>query len=89
MASNFKISEHRNGGSLHLKLFGDFDDDSAQQILDVLAKRHNGIFRVIIHTSSLERIHWFHKTTIQNYLKMIHKHANNIIFTGEYANEFE
>ncbi len=87
MSSKFKISEHRNGGNLHLKLSGNFDDDSAQKILDVLAKRHSGIFRIIIHTSSLEHINCLGKTTIQNNLESIHEQVANIVFTGEYANQ--
>ena len=86
MSTNFKISKHRNGGNLHLKLSGDFDEDSAQQLLNVLAKRYTGVFRVIIHTSFLDRIHCFRKTKFQNHMNAIQGHETHVMFTGEYAN---
>jgi len=39
MATNFKISAHRNDEVLHLTLKGDFDGTSAHELLDVVRKR--------------------------------------------------
>jgi hypothetical protein len=48
MASNFRISTHRNSESLHLKLVGDFDGSSAFELINVLKKNWNGAYRVFI-----------------------------------------
>ena len=39
MASNFKISVHRNSDSLDLKLMGDFDGTSACELLNVMMEK--------------------------------------------------
>ena len=85
MASNFKISIHRNSDSLHLKLIGDFDGSSACELLNVLKKSINGVFRVIIHTNSLKNIYPFGQDTFQKNLRDLKDRADRIIFTGEKA----
>jgi len=54
MASNFKILVHRNSDNLHLKLLGDFDSSSAQELVDAVKKHSAGAFSVFIHTSGLK-----------------------------------
>jgi len=85
MASNFKISVHRNDNNLHLKLAGDFDWTSAHQLLNLLKENNHGIMRVFIHTSSLKQIHpigrdVFHK----NFDAMSGQHIS-LLFTGDSA----
>jgi hypothetical protein len=77
MASNFKISMHRSSDNLHLKLLGDFDGTSAWQLLNVLKKNTDGVYRVIIHTNCLKNIR-------QN-LAGLKARTVQILFTGENA----
>jgi len=45
MATNVKITAHRNDENLHLKLKGDFDGTSAYELLNIVRKRaaiHHG-----------------------------------------------
>ena len=87
MAANFKISVHRNSDSLHLKLIGDFDGSSAWELLNVLKKSVNGVFRVFIHTNSLKNIYPFGRDTFQKNLSDMKVNAVRILFTGEKASQ--
>lgn len=87
MASNFRISAHRNSDSLHLKLMGDFDGSSAWELLNVLKQSANGVFRVIIHTNSLKNIYPFGRDTFQQNLPNVKDHPIRIMFTGENASQ--
>ena len=85
MASNFRISMHRNSDNLHLKLIGDFDGTSACELLDVLKKNCNGVCRVIIHTSCLKNIYPFGREVLRRNLSELKGHRTRIMFTGESA----
>ncbi len=87
MSTNFKISKHRNGQNLHLKLSGDFDDVSALQLLSELNNGHSGIYRIIVHTSSLDSLHCSNRTIFTKYLDEISSQPCRIMFTGEYADQ--
>ena len=85
MASDFRISVHRNSDSLHLKLMGDFDGSSACELTNVLKKSVNGVSRVFIHTNSLKNIHPFGRETFQQNLRDLKDFTDRISFTGEQA----
>jgi hypothetical protein len=87
MASNFRISIHRNSDNLHLKLVGDFDGTSAHQLLNVLKKNWNSVYRVFIHTGSLKDIHPFGRHTFQQNLSDLKGHHSRILFTGDNASQ--
>jgi hypothetical protein len=87
MASNFKISVHRNSENLHLKLTGDFDGSSAWELLNVLKKRSNGARKVIVHTSCLNNIYPFGRDTFHQILSDLDGPKPRLMFTGENANQ--
>lgn len=87
MASNFRISSHRNSENLHLKLIGDFDGSSACQLLDVLKKTSNSVYKIIIHTSSLNDIYPFGRDIFHRQLRDLNTYSIHLLFTGENANE--
>ena len=87
MAPNFKINMHRNSDNLHLKLMGDFDGTSAWQLLNVLKQNSNGVYRVIIHTSSLNKIYPFGRDTFQQNLPDLKGCAIRLLFTGDNASD--
>ena len=86
MASNFRISSHRNSDNLHLKFMGDFDGSSALQLLNVLKENYHGAGGVIIHTSCLKDIHPFGLNVFQNNLEVKSGKSVSLVFTGEHAN---
>ena len=85
MASNFKISKYRNSNTLHLKLIGDFDGTSACELLDMLKRDCNGVYRVIIHTSRLRKIHPFGVDTFYGNMCDLKDCPICILFTGRHA----
>jgi hypothetical protein len=87
MASNFRISINRGSEILYLNLIGDFDGSSAFELLNVLNKRFNGIFKVIIHTASLKDVHHFGVETFRRHLSELKGHQPSIIFTGKHAEQ--
>jgi anti-anti-sigma regulatory factor len=89
MATNFRISAHRNGEDLHLKLVGDFDGTSAHELLDVLRKRADHASRVFIHTGSLRDIYPFGLNVFHANLDVLKGRSVRFVFTGENAPQFE
>jgi anti-anti-sigma regulatory factor len=87
MATNFKISIHRNSENLHLKLTGDFDGISAHELLDILKRYSNRTSRVFIHTSCLANIHPFGLNVFHNHLDVLKKKSLELVFTGDNASE--
>jgi hypothetical protein len=87
MASNFKISIHRNSENLHLKLIGDFDGSSAFELINVLKRHWNGVYRVIIHTESLKAIYPFGRHMFQQNLPNLIGHHSRILFAGDNAEQ--
>ncbi len=87
MASNFRISTHRNNDNLHLKLMGDFDGSSACQLLNVLKKTSNSVYKIFIHTGSLNTIYPFGRDTFRRNLGDLDGNSIHLLFTGENANQ--
>jgi hypothetical protein len=85
MASNFKISIHRNSDSLDLKLMGDFDGTSACELLNALKENCDGVARVFVNTSGLKDIYPFGQDTFQNSLYLLKGRPFCLVFTGENA----
>ncbi len=85
MASNFRISIHRNSNRLELNLTGDFDGTSACELLNVLQGNSDGVTRVFINTSSLREIYPFGRDTFQNNLYRLKKKPMRLVFTGKNA----
>jgi len=59
MADHFKVVRHRSDGNLRLKIAGDFDGNSAFELLDGLKENSNNIVRVSINTGNLKKLHPF------------------------------
>ena len=89
MATNFKIAAHRNGGTLHLKLVGDFDGTSAHELLNTLKKRGDHTSRVFIDTGSLRNIYPFGLNVFHTNLNVLKDRSLDLVFTGEHAPQFE
>ena len=85
MASNFRILVHRNSDNLHLKLMGDFDGSSAWELLNMLKRTANSVYKVIIHTSCLKSIYPFGTDTFRENLRHLKGYPARILFTGEHA----
>jgi anti-anti-sigma regulatory factor len=85
MASNFRISIHRNNRELHLKLRGDFDGSSGFELINTL-KDHDGTAgKVVIHTGGLANIYSFGVGVFQRNCTFSRKSPRSLCFTGKYA----
>jgi len=85
MASYFKISIHRIRNCLHVKLFGDFDGNSAWELFNLLEKNSTSFHRIIIQTGGLNTIYPFGVDTFGQILRSLKKDQAQLLFTGEKA----
>jgi len=88
MAANFKISIHKNNGSLHLKLSGHFDGTSAHELLNLIKSHSGESSQILIHTDNLIHVHSFGLQTFRNNIGRFNKHSDRLVFTGENASHF-
>ena len=82
MASFFQISSFKTKDNLHLKLYGDFDINSAQELTNTLLMHGAGYWDIFIDTNDLETIHPFGRDTLQMNLGNFKKQLNNLFFIG-------
>ncbi len=85
MASNFRISFHRNNDDLHLNLKGDFDGSSAFELINTLKAHYGRVRKIVIHTSGLSSIHPFGLGVFQKNCK-INKLCRGLTFSGKHGN---
>jgi hypothetical protein len=82
MASNFYIFSFKTRDSLHLKLEGDFDGNSAYELLETLKKYGSGSYQIFIDTNDLKTIYPFGREVFQKKLCAFNQEFNNLIFIG-------
>ena len=61
MASNFRLLSYRNKDSLHLQLYGDFDGNSAYELINTLKKNGKDFIQIFI------KIYFFYRICVTNY----------------------
>lgn len=83
MASNFRIYRHRTRDSLHLKLDGDFDGNSAHELINALMEYGMGLHQIFIDTNDLKTIHPFGKDVFQKNLGLSNNNLGNLVFIGQ------
>lgn len=86
MANNFKILIHSNCDSVHLKLIGDFDGDSACKLLIDIKNCLTIANKVFIHTDGLKDVHPFGEAVLHNNFNEVNKRDAFFTFTGKYGN---
>ena len=87
MVSNFQIISSKTNGNLHLKLYGDFDVNSAQELTNTLIMRSAGCRDIFIDTNNLESIHPFGGAAFKMNLSNFRNQLNNLFFIGENKHE--
>jgi anti-anti-sigma regulatory factor len=85
MATNFRITAHRNSENLHLKLMGDFDGNSAYELLDAIRTRSQHPSRIFIHTNGLKAIEPFGLDVFHTHFDLLKGKSMELVFTGENA----
>ena len=87
MASNFRILFHETKDSLHLKLFGDFDGNSAHELFNAILDRGIGFYQIFIDTDDLNNIHQFGRDVLQKKIGRSHKQFSKLVFIGKNEHE--
>jgi hypothetical protein len=85
MATNFKITFHRNSENLHFKLAGDFDGSSAFRLLDAIRSHSNHPMRIFIHTNTLKTVEPFGLDVFHTHVDLLKKKSIELVFTGKYS----
>jgi len=83
MASNFRIYRHRTRDSLHLKLDGDFDGNSAHELINALKEYGSDSHQIFIDTNDLKTIHPFGRDVFKKNLGRFSNGVGNLIFIGQ------
>jgi hypothetical protein len=87
MASNFRILFHETKDSLHLKLFGDFDGNSAHELFNAILDRGIGFYQILIDTDDLNTIHQFGRDVLQKKIGRSNKRFSKLVFIGKNEHE--
>jgi len=87
MASNFQIYSYKTRDSLHLKLNGDFDGNSAHELINILNEAGSSFWEIFIDTNGLKTIHPFGRSVFEKSFRILNKEIRNITFIGENGNK--
>jgi len=83
LASNFQFFFHRTKNSLHMKLYGDFDETSALELLNALTNHGNGAHQIFIDTNDLSTIHPYGQEMFQKNVGILNGQFINLTFIGK------
>ncbi len=87
MAVDFKISYSLQNTDVHLHLSGNFDGNSALEILHFLKENCNGFNNIFIHTCGLKEIYPFGRDVFLNNFRFMNGRNIRVKFAGENANK--
>jgi hypothetical protein len=79
MASNFQMVLFKTRDSLHMKLEGDFDGNSAYELINALRDHGAEFFQIFIDTDDLKTVHAFGREVFQKNFGAL-KQLSNLIF---------
>ena len=83
MATNFQILLYKTKESLHLKLDGDFDGNSAHELINALTAHGKSYYQIFIDTTDLKTVHSFGRAVFQKKYGILNKNLSNLTFIGE------
>jgi anti-anti-sigma factor len=82
MFNNFTISVQKEDDTLRMKLEGDFNASSAQQLLYHMRMHCAGVSSIIIDTSRLQHLDAFGLNLLRYHFRWFHQKDVNLVFTG-------
>ena len=83
MSANFQIEFSKDKGNLHVSPRGDFDGNSAWELVNLIHEQYDGKGRVYIETSHLLKMHPFGCSTFQCRLDHHNLPFDQLFFKGE------
>jgi len=85
MAQNFKISIHRKIDNLSIRLMGDFDGNSAWELINAIRENLNNSKFKQIDTSKLKKVYPFGREVFKSNLLIVKDRRIRIQFSGPNA----
>ncbi|WP_028322258.1 hypothetical protein [Desulfatiglans anilini] len=89
MASNFRINLRKNCATVHIRLKGDFDGDSAARLANMIEDLSGEMKKIRIDTCNLDKIHPFGKAVFHARLGKTIRLADDCKIIGENADQFK
>ncbi|MBW2708446.1 MAG: peptidylprolyl isomerase [Deltaproteobacteria bacterium] len=83
MSSNFRVAHKKSNGNLHLIPKGDFDGNSAWELIHLMREKYDGKGRVFIDTKDLREVHSFGCSTFRCRFQQGSVLADCLFFKGE------
>lgn len=87
MAANFVICVDRDEHTLNLKLTGDFDRTSANELIEVLKGNRAGVTMATIETSGLEHMDPTGQNMFRREIHTLKDFCYRLVFTGRNARQ--
>lgn len=87
MASNFEICVDRDDQTLTVRLTGDFDRTSANQLIEVLKGNRSGVTMAMIETNGLEHLDPTGKNMFRQEVHSLQDFCYRLVFTGRNASQ--
>ena len=88
MSTNFQIEFKKNNEKLHIRPLGDFDGNSAWELINFLQEQYNGEGQVFIDTYELRDMCPFGCNIFQCRFKHSQVPANRLVISGKKGLEF-
>jgi hypothetical protein len=85
--SKFDILLHHSSNSVHLKLTGDFDGNSAHRLINLINQLGRHALTIFVHTNALGRVVPDGSDEFRRHLPRLKGKALHIVFTGESATQ--
>jgi len=82
LAPNYQIISYKFEGSFYLKLTGDFDGKTAQDLINTLKKHDKASGDIFVDTNNLKAIRPFDRIVFQKNLNDIKKQLKRLIIFG-------
>ena len=89
MSSDFKIDMHRNSDNLHLRLSGDFDSSSAEEVIHTIKQHCHRVSKIFIHTSCLKRVLGSETRSFCEKLVFLKERKIEIVLTGDHVKQID
>ncbi len=84
MRTDFNINFNRRKDGVHLRLRGDFDGNSACELINKL-KENTKATRIFIHTEGLNRVHSFGRDVLDKNLPFLKIRPASFVLTGPHS----
>lgn len=87
MSINFDIEARDINGNLHLELTGDFDGNSAWELVDAIKTHYAGNGLVLINTENIGEVMTFGREVLENLMTTNKIPKDKLIFEGAKGTE--